>query len=511
MTTVSIARTNKQEDCLLQLKMLNRHGLIAGATGTGKTVTLKVIAEQLSKAGIPVFLADIKGDLASLSVEGAITEKIGERLTQLGYDDYEPQRFPVRLWDVFGEQGHPVRATISEMGPLLLSRLLELNDTQTGIMNIVFQIADDNGWLLVDLKDLQALLTEVAEHASQYTTKYGNITKQSVGAIQRNLLVLSQQGGHLFFGEPALRLSDFMQQDDSGRGIINILMATKLFHSPVLYATFLLWLLSELFEELPEVGDLPQPKLVFFFDEAHLLFQDAPKAFTDKIEQVVRLIRSKGVGIYFITQNPIDLPENILAQLGNRVQHALRAYTPKELKAVKTAAETFRVNPELDVATAITELKVGEALVSFLNEEAQPSVVQRAFVRPPESSLSTIDPMAVQALINRSPFEAVYRETVDRESAYELIAQRTLYVEQERVQAEQQRALEKEQAQKQKAYEQELARQQKAYEKEQLRQSSARKPKTVVEKATDSFINTAARTIGRELFRGIFGTLSKHK
>lgn len=490
MQTITLAKG--QSPVTMNLGMLNRHGLIAGATGTGKTVTLKVIAEQLSLAGVPVFLADIKGDLANLAQAGEVTEKLAKRLELLGITDYDPQKFPVRLWDVFGEQGQPVRATISEMGPLMLSRLLNLNDTQAGVLNIVFKIADEKGWLLIDLEDLQALLKEVGDNSSAYSNDYGHITKASVGAIQRSLLVLEQEGGETFFGEPALDLQDFMQVDDAGQGIINILSANKLFQSPTLYATFLLWMLAELYENLPEVGDLDKPKLVFFFDEAHLLFKDAPKAFVEKIEQVVRLIRSKGVGIFFITQNPVDLPETVLAQLGNRVQHALRAYTPKELKAVKVAAETFRANPDLDVAQVITELEVGEALVSFLNDKAQPSIVERAYIYPPKSSFSVLDSMAIQALINQSPLEAKYRESLDRESAAELLAAK----------------LEKEERAEAEAHSKE-ARQASKPAKAGRKSSAGRQRKTVVEKATDAFISTTVRTIGRELIRGIFGSLKK--
>lgn len=490
MQTITLAKG--QSPVTMNLGMLNRHGLIAGATGTGKTVTLKVIAEQLSLAGVPVFLADIKGDLANLAQAGEVTEKLAKRLELLGITDYDPQKFPVRLWDVFGEQGQPVRATISEMGPLMLSRLLNLNDTQAGVLNIVFKIADEKGWLLIDLEDLQALLKEVGDNSSTYSNDYGHITKASVGAIQRSLLVLEQEGGETFFGEPALDLQDFMQVDDAGQGIINILSANKLFQSPTLYATFLLWMLAELYENLPEVGDLDKPKLVFFFDEAHLLFKDAPKAFVEKIEQVVRLIRSKGVGIFFITQNPVDLPETVLAQLGNRVQHALRAYTPKELKAVKVAAETFRANPDLDVAQVITELEVGEALVSFLNDKAQPSIVERAYIYPPKSSFSVLDSMAIQALINQSPLEAKYRESLDRESAAELLAAK----------------LEKEERAEAEANSKET-RQASKPAKAGRKSSAGRQRKTVVEKATDAFISTTVRTIGRELIRGIFGSLKK--
>lgn len=497
MSTVRIAK-NETTDVAIQLAMLNRHGLIAGATGTGKTVTLKVIAEQLSLAGVPVFLADIKGDLTNLAKEGEVTEKLAARLDKLGISDYEPQAFPVRLWDVFGEQGHPVRATISEMGPLLLSRLLGLNDTQTGILNIAFKIADEKGWLLIDLKDLQSLLREIAEHASEYSAVYGNIAKQSVAAIQRSLLVLEQEGGELFFGEPALDLKDFMSLDEHGQGVINILNATKLFQAPTLYATFLLWLLSELYENLPEVGDLDKPKFVFFFDEAHLLFKDAPKVFVEKIEQMVRLIRSKGVGIFFITQNPMDLPETVLAQLGNRVQHALRAYTPKEIKAVKTAAETFRQNPELDVVTAITELQVGEALISLLNEEAQPTAVERAFVMPPKSSFDVLSALEVQAIVGNSPFDEKYREIVDRESAHELLAKKVLQEAEAAKQAEERKQLEKEKVALEKA-------------KAKTASGAGRQRKSTVEKAADAFFTTAVRTIGRELVRGLFGSLKKRR
>lgn len=471
----------------LNLGMLNRHGLIAGATGTGKTVTLKVMAESLSQAGVPVFLADIKGDLANLAKAGSLTDKLASRLELLGLADYEPQAFPVRLWDVFGQEGHPVRATISEMGPIMLARLLNLNDTQSGILTMVFKIADDKGWLLIDLKDLQALLREVADHASDYSSQYGNMAKQSIAAIQRSLLALEQEGGDLFFGEPALDLQDFLQTDQAGQGVINILNATKLFNAPTLYTTFLFWLLAELYESLPEVGDLAQPKMVFFFDEAHLLFKDAPKSFVEKIEQIVRLIRSKGVGIFFITQNPLDLPESVLAQLGNRVQHALRAYTPKELKAVKTAAETFRQNPNLDVATVITELQVGEALVSFLNDQAQPSVVERAYIMPPKSSFEPLSALDVQGLINQSPFDAKYNQVLDRESAYEVLAKK---VEEDKLAEERQKA-------------------EKAANQQAKGQASRRQPKSVMDKATDSFINTAVRMVTRELVRGLFGGLKK--
>lgn len=481
-----------KEPIMMQLNMLNRHGLIAGATGTGKTVTLKVLAEQLSLAGVPVFLADIKGDLTNIAKEGALTDKLSQRLEKIGYKDFEPQAFPVRLWDVLGQAGHPIRATISETGPLMLSRLLGLNDTQEGVLNIVFKIADEKGWLLIDLKDLQAILKEVYDHASDYSAIYGNIAKQSVAAIQRGLLVLEQEGGEVFFGEPALELPDFIVTDDKGQGMVNILNATKLFQSPTLYATFLMWMLAELYETLPEVGDLDKPKFVFFFDEAHLLFKDAPKAFVEKVEQMVRLIRSKGVGIFFITQNPLDLPESILAQLGNRVQHALRAYTPKEIKAAKTAADTFRQNPAIDTAEAITSLEVGEALISFLTADAQPTVVERGFIIPPKSSFDVLSAMEIQVLINQSDLYDKYTEAVDRESAYEILAAKVAD------EAAQKAAEDKKKADEKAA---------KEAEKEERRR--ARKPKSEFEKARDTFVNSAIRTVSRELVRGILGSFRK--
>jgi DNA helicase HerA-like ATPase len=402
----------------------NRHGLIAGATGTGKTVTLQRIAECLSRSGVPVFMADVKGDLAGLSQKGEAKPKIEERIQQLGVTDFSYAACPVVFWDAFGSQGHPVRATISEMGPLLLSRLLNLNDTQQGVLTLVFKIADDNGLLLLDLKDLRAMLQFVGENAKTFTTQYGNISAASIGAIQRGLLEIEQQGGDKFFAEPALNIQDLIQTDAQGRGVINILAADKLMNSPKLYATFLLWMLSELFEQLPEVGDPEKPKLVFFFDEAHLLFSDAPQALLEKIEQVVRLIRSKGVGVFFVTQNPLDIPETVLGQLGNRVQHALRAFTPRDQKAVKSAATTLRANPKLDVEAAITELGVGEALVSLLDEKGRPCVVERALVLPPGSRLGAITAEERASVIRNSLIAGIYDKTEDRESAYEKLAQR---------------------------------------------------------------------------------------
>ncbi len=407
----------------LALKLANRHGLISGATGTGKTVTLQVLAEGFSRAGVPVFAADVKGDLSGISEAGEAKDAFVKRAQDMGFA-YEPDRFPVVFWDMFGEQGHPIRATISEMGPLLLTRLLDLNDVQEGVLNIAFRIADEQGLVLLDLKDLRAVLSLVAEHAAELTTQYGNVSKTTIGTIQRQLLVLENQGGTKFFSEPALALTDFMRTDRDGRGIINILAADKLMENPRLYATFLLWLLSELFEQLPEVGDPDKPKLVFFFDEAHLLFNDAPKPLLDKIEQVVRLIRSKGVGVYFVTQNPLDVPDNVLGQMGNRVQHALRAFTPRDQKAVKAAAETFRPNPKLDTAKVIMELGKGEALVSFLEGNGIPSLVERALICPPAARLGTITPEERKAIIQASPVKGKYEQQIDSESAYEVLQQR---------------------------------------------------------------------------------------
>jgi DNA helicase HerA-like ATPase len=406
------------ELCLLP-QMANRHGLIAGATGTGKTVTLQVLAEGFSSRGVPVFMADVKGDLAGISQAGGQSPKVQERLKQLKLTDYSPAGCPVLFWDVFGQSGHPVRATISEMGPLLLARLLQLNDTQAGVLNLAFRIADENGLLLLDEKDLRAMLQYVGDNAAAFTTKYGNISTASIGAIQRNLLALESQGADKFFAEPALNLDDFIQTDPQGRGYINILAADKLMQAPKIYATFLLWLLSDLFERLPEVGDVPKPKLVFFFDEAHLLFNDISPVVLEKIEQVVRLIRSKGVGVYFVTQNPRDLPDNILGQLGNRVQHALRAFTPRDQKAVQAAAETFRANPKLNTESVLTALAVGEALVSMLDDQGQPAVVERAFIVPPRSQIGPITPAQRQEILRGSIVAGVYEKIVDRESAYE--------------------------------------------------------------------------------------------
>ena len=423
--SLPIARARKADIGLLP-GMANRHGLVAGATGTGKTVTLRVIAERLSGIGVPVFLADVKGDLSGMSRPGGDHPKVTERVKALGLPGFRHEGCPVVYWDLFGEQGHPVRATVSEMGPLLLGRILNLNEIQSGVLSLAFRIADDNGLLLLDLKDLRSMVQFAGENAERFRTEYGNISAASIGAIQRNLLDIEQQGGNRFFGEPAIDLKDFLQTDASGKGTVNILAADRLMQSPRLYATFLLFLLSELFENLPEVGDPPKPTLVFFFDEAHLLFEDAPKALTDKIEQVVRLIRSKGVGVFFVTQNPLDLPETVLGQLGNRVQHALRAFTPKEQRAVKTAADTFRPNPKLDAAKAITTLAVGEALISVLDEKGTPTVVEKALVYPPMSRLAPLTREERAGVLRDSVLANHYERAVDRESAYETLKSRAV-------------------------------------------------------------------------------------
>jgi DNA helicase HerA-like ATPase len=408
----------------LLLKYGNRHGLITGATGTGKTVTLQGLAEGLSNAGVPVFVADVKGDLGGMAATGEQKDFLVARARQIGYDDWVNDKFPVIFWDLFGKQGHPVRATISEMGPLLLSRILDLNDTQEGVLNVAFKFADDNGLLLLDLKDLRALLVEVESRSKELSASYGNVATATIGAVQRALLVLEQQGADNFFGEKALEISDLMRTAPDGRGVVSILAADQLMQSPRLYATFLLWMLSELFEQLPEVGDPAKPRLVYFFDEAHLLFDDAPKALVDKVEQVVKLVRSKGVGVYFCTQNPIDIPDDVLSQLSNRVQHALRAYTPRDQKAVKVAAETFRANPSFSTEEVITQLAVGEALVSVLEDGGVPSIVQRTFIKPPSSRLGPLTADERRAVISASPVGAAYNTPIDRVSAYEVLGNR---------------------------------------------------------------------------------------
>ncbi|HYE83304.1 MAG TPA: helicase HerA-like domain-containing protein [Clostridia bacterium] len=475
--------------------MANRHGLIAGATGTGKTVTLKVMAESFSDMGVPVFLTDIKGDLAGLAAQGSDSPELKERITKLGIEGFVCKSYPVCFWDLFGEGGHRVRTTVSELGALLLSRLLGLNETQTGIVNIIFRIADDKGLLLLDLKDFSAMLKYVGDHAKEYTLEYGSISTQSVGAILRSLIAVEDQGGANFFGEPALDISDWMRTDGDGRGYINILHSIELLHSPALYSTFLLWMLSELFETLPEVGDMDRPKLVFFFGEAHLLFEDTPKVLLQKIEQAVRLIRSKGVGVYFITQDPADLPQDVLGQLGNRVQHALRAYTPAEQKSVRAAARTFRANPDFDTETAITKLETGEALVSCLDSNGSPGIVERAFILPPQSQLGTIDADLRSRIMEASPMGSKYGREVDRESAYELLQAK---VRQEEA-AEQQ---EKERLDRQKQLKEE--------EKERREGAPDRRTysrKSVLEKTADTVISTIGRELGRTIIRGILGSL----
>jgi len=402
--------------------MANRHGLITGATGTGKTVTLQKLAESFSAIGVPVFMADVKGDLTGIAKEGAASEKLLDRLAKIGVTDWSPQGNPVVLWDIFGEKGHPIRATVSDLGPLLLARLLDLNEVQSGVLQIIFRVADDQGLLLLDFKDLRAMTQYIGDNAKAFQTQYGNINSASVGAIQRGLLSLEQQGAEYFFGEPMLDIKDWMRTDSDGKGVINILSAEKLYQMPKLYATSLLWMLSELYEQLPEAGDQEKPKLVFFFDEAHLLFSDAPQVLLDKIEQVIRLIRSKAVGVYFVSQNPADIPDTVLGQLGNRVQHALRAFTPKDQKAVKVAAQTMRANPAFDTVAAIQELGTGEALISFLDEKGSPSMVQRASVIAPFSRMGPVTDDERNGLINHSPLSGKYEEAVDRESAYEMLS-----------------------------------------------------------------------------------------
>ena len=480
----------------LDLKLANRHGLITGATGTGKTVSLQILAEGFSNAGVPVFCADVKGDLSGLAKAGDSKDFLEKRASDIGLEDYEYQDFPAIFWDLFGDQGHPIRTTISEMGPLLLSRLMDLTDAQEGVLNIAFRIADEEGLLLLDLKDLQSLLVEISDRSKEISKRLGNVSKQSVSAIQRSLLVLEEQGGDHFFGEPALEIADLMRTTRDGRGSVNILAADKLMLSPRLYATFLLWLLSELFEELPEVGDPDRPKLVFFFDEAHLLFDDAPKVLVERVEQVVKLIRSKGVGVYFVTQNPLDVPDGVLAQLGNRIQHALRAYTPREQKAVKTAAETFRPNPDFDAMDTITTLGVGEALVSTLAKKGVPSMVQRTLIRPPQSRLGPLSDRERRKAVDTSPVYGQYDKSIDRESAFEILQERAekrakAEEEQERLEAEE--------------------KERETEARKQARKSRGRRSnrQSVTEAAMKSVARSVASSLGRALVRGILGSLKR--
>jgi uncharacterized protein len=491
--TIFLGSCGKPED--LYLAMANRHGLVTGATGTGKTVTLQIMAEAFSKAGVPVFAADVKGDLSGISQAGEPKDFLLERAKEVGLEDYGFEATPTIFWDLFGNEGHPIRTTVTEMGPLLLSRLMGLSDAQEGALNIGFKIADQEGLAILDLKDLRALLSDLADRGKDIRTEYGNVNAATIGAIQRRLVVIEEQGGDKFFGEPALNIQDFMRTTRDGRGYMNILAADKLISSPQLYATFLLWLLSELFETMPEVGDPEKPKLVFFFDEAHLLFSDAPPGLLQKIEQTVKLIRSKGVGVYFVTQNPLDVPESVLAQMGNRVQHALRAYTPREQKAVRTAAETFRPNPKFDTQTAITELGKGEALVSVLDPKGVPTMVERTLIRPPSGRMGPITPEERKATITNSPVYGEYEKQVDRESAFEIL-----------------------QAKAQKAAE---AKEQATAEKTEARQTRASTSGYQRESATDRFIKNVAGSVGRSLgssvarqlgnalVRGILGGLTK--
>jgi uncharacterized protein len=471
-SVIPIARSNKDDVSILPA-MANRHGLVAGATGTGKTVTLQKMAEGFSRIGVPVFMADVKGDLSGVSQPGGQNAKVTERIRQFGLSDFAFTGFPVEFWDVYGEQGHPVRATVTDLGPLLLSRLLNLNETQSGVLSLIFKVADDQGLLILDLKDLRSMLQYVADNAKEIKTTYGNVSAASIGAIQRGLLALEEQGAENFFGEPALDLDDLIQTDSNGRGVINILAADKLLQSPKLYTTFLLWLLSELFERLPEVGDIEKPRLVFFFDEAHLLFDEAPKALLEKIEQVVRLIRSKGVGVYFVTQNPLDIPEDVLGQLGNRVQHALRAFTPKDQKAVRSVAETFRANPDLRVEQIITELSVGEALVSFLDANGSPGMVERALIYPPQGQVGPVQPDQRQQMVRASGVSEHYGKVVDRESAYEMLRSRASA----------------------------------AAPEPQSQPPRGRQPDTLADAMMKSAMRAAGSQLGRSLIRGVLGSL----
>lgn len=486
---------NEKGPIYLTPKMANRHGLIAGATGTGKTVTLKVMAESFSEMGVPVFLADIKGDVSGMCLPGDDSEGFQKRIhNKLGLDiKWRFAGYPLRFFDIYGKKGHPVRTTVSDMGPELLSRLLELNDTQTGIMSIVFRVADDNGLLLFDLKDLRSMLQYVGEHAAELKSRYGNVSGQSIGAIQRSLLRLEDQGGDIFFGEPALDIQDWFAVEQDGRGVINLLHCTELFQNPLLYSTFLLWMLSELYEMLPEAGDLDKPKMVFFFDEAHLIFKDAPKSLLEKVEQIVRLIRSKGVGIYFITQQPSDIPDGILAQLGNKLQHALRAYTPREQKGLRAAAQSFRPNPELDTEKVLGELGTGEVLVSLLDEDGVPSIVERAYVMPPRSFLGVAEENLRQRLIAISPLYEKYAKVIDRESAYEIL---------------QKRAQEAEAAEEEESLQEEIRRNAgQGSSNRTSRRSSGRQQKSAVEKVVDSALSTFGRTIASGIARGILGSI----
>ncbi len=520
---VWIAQSDK--NVYLNPSMANRHGLIAGATGTGKTITMKVMAESFSDMGVPVFLADIKGDLSGMCVPGKDSADMQERIARFGIEGFEYKSYPTRFWDVFGENGHPARVTVSEMGPTLLARLLGLTEVQSGVLNIVFRVADDHGLLLIDLKDLRAMLQFVGENRAEFTVSYGNVSTASVGAIQRALLAFEEEGGELFFGEPCLDIRDWMRTDSDGRGYINILSSQRLVQSPTVYGTFLLWMMTELFERLPEVGDLDKPRMIFFFDEAHLLFSDAPKALVQKIVQVVKLIRSKGVGIYFISQSPSDIPNDVLAQLSNRVQHALRAYTPAEQKAVRAAAKAFRVNAAFDTEEALTALGVGEALVSMLDEEGIPSIVERAKILPPCSLMGPADAELVNRLIVSDEFDMKYKEAVDRESAFEVLQRANAELEQRRIQEAEEAAAEKQRLKEEAAAERERVKAEQAAEKarikaeeaeekarlkeaaaaEKLAQKEAEKKKKVVQRAATNAASSVATSLSRNLINTLLG------
>ena len=492
-----------EQPLFLLPQMANRHGLIAGATGTGKTITMKVMAESFSDMGVPVFLADAKGDLTGMCMAGEDSENIRSRVEKFALEDFQLKSYPTRFWDIFGEHGVPIRVTVSDMGPMLLSRLLGLTDVQSGVLNVVFRVADDHGLLLLDLKDLRAMLQYVGDNRAEFTTQYGNVSTASIGAIQRALLAFEDEGGEQFFGEPALDIRDWMRTDSDGRGFINVLHAQRLMHSPTVYSTFLLWMLTELFERLPEIGDPDKPRMIFFFDEAHLLFADAPKALVQKIVQVVKLIRSKGVGVYFISQSPSDIPDDVLAQLSNRIQHALRAYTPAEQKAVRATAKAFRENPNFDAEQVLMELGVGEALVSFLDEEGIPGMVERAKILPPQSLMGPADESKVEKLIVADEFDLKYRENVDRESAYEILARATEELALQRQREEEEAAAEKErlreEAAAEKARQKEIAAEEKAAEKRAAARSKA------MQRAATNAANSVARAVGTNLINSVTG------
>ena len=488
---------NGNTENYILLNKINRHGLISGATGTGKTVTLKVLTEGLSDSGVPTILADVKGDLANISKPGEMNDKLNSRLEELGISNFDFKNYPVNMWDIYGEKGIPLRVTVSEMGPLMLANILELNDTQTGVLNIIFKVADSEGLLLIDLKDLKQMINFVGENREEISRTYGNVASQSLSAISRKLLFIEDAGGDLFFGEPAIDIGDLIRTDPSGKGVVNILNATKLISNPLLYSMLLLYLLSEIYENFPELGDLDKPKLVFFFDEAHLLFNNTPKVLQDKIIQVVRLVRSKGVGVFFITQNPLDIPESISSQLSNRIVHQLRAYSPKELKAINAVADTFRQDESMDIKEEIINLRTGEAMVSFADESGAPTVADKALILPPHSSFSTLTDEEYKNLVDSSPLYTKYKEAIDRESAYEILLER---IDKEKLEAEK----EKIDAERQK----ELDTQRKEFEKAQ---KSNRSQKTYFDKGIDSMLGTITRTIGREIARGLLGSMKKRR